>query len=152
MRTEEDNNIKNYSLQELINMKNIKTHPQTRYNYCPFLLDEINEELENRLILIKESLQEKEESLRDMIAIDNILLSVDTDENKIIKVNKIWEKDIESGRVAKVIGENIVNFPQSCWYPKSRKLAGDKTYYGKETINKEKINIQHLKETIEKIS
>jgi hypothetical protein len=48
MRTENDNNIKLYHTEELQHMKNIKSHPQTKNNYCPFLLSEIEEELEER--------------------------------------------------------------------------------------------------------
>lgn len=48
MRTADDNNIKLYSLDTLKNMRNVKTHPQTKNNYCPFTLDEIEQELEER--------------------------------------------------------------------------------------------------------
>jgi len=47
-RTADDDNIKLYSTMALQNMKNIKSHPQTKNNYCPFLLSEIEEELEER--------------------------------------------------------------------------------------------------------
>jgi len=50
MGTADDNNIELYRIEELENMRNIKSHPQTKYNYCPFLLPEIEQELEKRKV------------------------------------------------------------------------------------------------------
>lgn len=103
------------------------------------------------LIELKKRLKEHEKSLKDMIDINNILLTKDPDEIKINKINEIFKEEIESGHYAKVTGENIVNYPQSCWYPKDRKLAKDKTYFRKESIISEMQNIESIKEKIKKV-
>jgi hypothetical protein len=47
-RNENDNDITLYSMAELETMKRVREHPQTKYNYCPFFLDEIKQELKKR--------------------------------------------------------------------------------------------------------